>query len=170
MLNPQRAHAIAVVPVLLFASALSAQKLNITVITTESKTTLSAASILINSGHGYLIGSVFQNFRGIHVTDAAVPPKGFKLKSSIVNWNDLRQIEFVDWDVKEGDQRFTKARITLAAGPTREVFLWNPGSNDSLYSLVWSDIKIVGKLNVKGSEQEVETVPGRTLKSLEFSK
>lgn len=157
---------LALVAGLAIAATARAQPLKVTVETTKSKVALSAPKILLNSSRGYMLGSGDQDFGGLYVTDPVVPPEGVSLKPSLISWRSLRRIEFTNWDVKEGNQRFVKVKLTLANGSSREVFAWTPSNSSSFYPL--SPFKLEGKMLVQGTEQEVTIEPGRDLKSLEF--
>ena len=157
---------LALVAGLVIAATARAQSLKVTVETTKSKVAVSAPKILVNSSKGYMIGSGDQDFGGLYVTDPVVPPEGVSLKPSLISWRSLSRVEFTNWDVKEGDHHFVKAKITLTNGSSREVFAWNPSNGSSFYPL--SSIKLEGKMLVQGTEQEVMIEPGRDLKSLEF--
>ena len=159
---------------MMIATTMYGQSLTVTVVTTKSKVPLSAATskvslsaahILYDSSKGYAMGSAFQEFPGLYVTDPVTPPESTKLKPDLVPWNELRSVEFTDWD-----SAYMKANITLASGSVREVFLWNPSSKDSFSPLGKFDLKITGTLIAKGKERnaEFDSWSARPLKSLEL--
>src|ERR1035441_2337393 len=159
---------LAAATVLMGGTTMSGQQLVVTVVTAKSKAVLSAASVLVRSSAGYILGSEYQDFHGFYVTEPVIPPEGINLKTTLVNWKNLRKVEFTDWSVKEGNRYFVKATLTLTSGSSRDVFVWQPSSGDSFTNLQSSSVKITGKMPVQGTEQDVEIKPGGDLKSLEF--
>ncbi len=174
MLRTKAGLVLAVALGMLITMTMYGQSLTVTVVTTKSKVPLSAATskvslssahILCDSSKGYVMGSEFQEFAGLYVTDPVIPREGTSLKPDLVPWSELRSVEFTDWD-----SAYMKARITLASGSPREVFLWKPGNKDSFSPIGKFDLKITGINVVKGKDRNVEfdSWGARPLKSLEL--
>ena len=146
----------AVGAVVVLASGVSAQTLTVSVTIGNNTTTIGSAKVEIDSSRGYMLGHSFQDFGGFHVTDAVVPPDGVELRPSLVKWDAIKEVEFLDWNVKAGTKSFTKAKLTTADGSTREVFLWNLGNRDEDSQLDAYEVQIVGKLSIAGKDQDVQ--------------
>ena len=161
----------AVGAVVVLASGVSAQTLTVSVTIGNNTTTIGSAKVEIDSSRGYMLGHSFQDFGGFHVTDAVVPPDGVELRPSLVKWDAIKEVEFLDWNVKAGTKSFTKAKLTTADGSTREVFLWNLGNRDEYSQLDAYQVQIVGKLSIAGKDQDVQ-IKGTTagLKKLVITK
>ena len=54
-----------------------------TIVTKDSSVALTDAAVLMSSSKGYLMGSSYQDFRGVYVTDPVIPPKGVDRKSVV---------------------------------------------------------------------------------------
>lgn len=134
----------AVGAVVVLASGVSAQTLTVSVTIGNNTTTIGSAKVEIDSSRGYMLGHSFQDFGGFHVTDAVVPPDGVELRPSLVKWDAIKEVEFLDWNVKAGTKSFTKAKLTTADGSTREVFLWNLGNRDELVNLTRTRSRLSG--------------------------
>ena len=136
-----------------------------TIVKTDSTTVLTDVSVLNRSSKGYIMGSSYQDFGGVYVTDPVAPPKGITIKKTLVNWKDLAKFEILDW--AHGENQDTKAILTFRDGKTREVYLFFPSSGESFSS--WGSARVSGKLRIGDTVQDVEMDLGRELKSIEIA-
>lgn len=136
-----------------------AQSVTLTVITANARIPVRNAKVLIDSAKGYLRGSIYQDFGGLYITEAIAPPEGVRLKLQLVKWAEMKEVQFLDWGVKIGTEYFTKGKLTLANGSTREVFIWNI-SNSGYYHLSPGYLKVTGNATIGSGEQEIEIIGG----------
>jgi hypothetical protein len=146
---------------LLSLAAAHSQSRSLTVSVTigDQTTTITKAVIRLNSSRGYLFGSEFQVFSGLYVTDAVFPPANVELRPTLFQWDVIKEIEIIDWQLKSNtsDTRsFCKAKLTAPDGTVRDVFLWIPEESSRYSSLSAWAIQIEGALFIDGKEQNVQ--------------
>lgn len=144
--------------VLLFSTLiLNAQLKSVTVVTDKGTTTITNASIKVKSSRGYILGSEYQNFGGLYVTDTIILSEGIELKRDFIRWNSLKEVEFLEWSAKIGSQKYvTKGKLTFQDGSSRMIFLWNPLNYDTYTQIYPSEFRVEGKLSVRGKDQDVQ--------------
>lgn len=100
------------------------QHLTVTIMADKTNGTLSDAQILMNRGSNRLfIGGGEAPFwsapSGLLITDPVIPPEGFQLQPTIVEWRSLKQIDFLSIS------NYCRVKITMVNGAQRDVFVWN---------------------------------------------
>ena len=80
------------------AASGQAQRMTLTIVAEGTSSVVTDAQIMVDIGSaGYWLGAPPPNWvvqAGISVTDPVVPPHGFKLQATSLNWTAIRQIEF----------------------------------------------------------------------------
>jgi|GEM_PF-3663826 hypothetical protein len=131
--------------------------LSVTIVTDKTDNLVSDAEIMVNIGTGQRLfnGAAppsWQAQTGLFVTDPVVPPQGFKLQPTLVNWAAIKQVEFHAC----GKNEWNRALLTMANGDSKEVFLWSPRWDGDFSILGASGLQVTGKLLVAGKVQDVE--------------
>ena len=137
-----------------------AQHLMVTIATEKTNAAVTDAEISVNVGSNmyYIGGGQAPNWvaqPGLLVTDPVVPPQSFKLQAIQVDWAAFRQVEFPACRQNEQQNQQRPAKLTMADGESREVFLWYR-SRGELTPLGPEDLKITGKMSVAGQVRGVE--------------
>lgn len=120
-----------------------------------SSTRIAQAEIRIWSSRGYAFGGSFQAYLRLLVTDPVVAPEGVQLKPREVEWNTVQKIEWsAGPDTRKDDQRVEK--VTYRDGRIESVFIWRPMGSDSYERLYSCHLRINGRMNLGGKDQDVQ--------------
>jgi hypothetical protein len=120
-----------------------------------------------------VIGSAYQRFPGIYLTQAKEPPPGVEFKKELLNWSEIKRIEWTgaaDGKVAQCKVFFSikdKERAKkLKSGS--DFFAWIP-AQQGYHPLQRSRIKISGKMRIDKVDEEIEIRDGKFI-ALEFGK
>lgn len=151
------------------ALAQNSTKLTVSVVSDKGTTSVTDATILLSSMRGWASGRSDQNFGGLYVTDALIPPDGVELKPTLIPWKSIQSVEFIDWNLSIPPNHRVKAKITMTKGSPREVFLWSPTNSQTFLSPYADHFRVNGRMSVGGSVQEVSIQGSVRWRRLDFS-
>jgi len=135
------------------------QQLRVTITTDKISATVTEAEILVDVGSNmfYMGGRRAANWvaqPGLLVTDPVVPPEGFKLQATRINWAAIKEVAF--FACKQGGLQQPQAqKLIFNSGETRNVYLWYTSLGD-LTQMGSQDLKIAGNMLVEGKIRGVE--------------
>ena len=138
-----------------------AQHLTVTIVTEKLSATVTDAEISVDVGSDmhYIGGGYARNWvaqSGLLVTDPVVPPQGFKLQPTRLNWAAVKQVEFLAaCRPNEQQSQPPPEKLTMSSGESKNVYLWYDRRGD-LTSLSPTDLKITGKMSVAGQLRGIE--------------
>jgi len=134
------------------------QQLRVTITTDKINATVTDAEILADVGSNmmYFGGGRPKNWfaqPGLLVTDPVVPPQGFKLQATLINWAAIKEIEF--FACKQGDAQRQAQKLIFNNGEVRNVYLWYRSLGE-LTQMGPDDLKITGNMLVAGKNRPIE--------------
>jgi len=138
-------------------------QLQVTITTEKMSATVTEADISVDVGSNlsYIGGGNVANWvaqPGLLVTDPVVPPRGFTLQATMINWAAIKEVEFFACK-QTGQQPFQQElqpqKLTLNSGEAKDVYLWYRFRGE-LTRMGPQDLTIAGNMSVAGKIRGVE--------------